>query len=439
MTKILFALMVAFVAALVVPCVQGRVILDINEPAFVQVPLVLPKWRSLERTPPDTVREAYKILFNDLSLSGFFRLIDYQSLRSDLQGREGIPELRSLADWETTGADYLVAGEALLVPETMGFKVRVALFDLVENRFISERRREGTTKNLREVVHRVSDDIIQDLTKERGVNTTKIAFVVESAIGGKEIYVADFDGGNVRPVTRNQSINISPAWSPDGRLAFTSYLKRNPDLYLIDPRGNPESLQRFSFFPGVNASPSWSPDGKQIALMLGKEGKSEIFLLNADGSNPRKLTKSHGNEATPRWSPDGKWIVFVSDRSGSPQLYIMRSDGSDVRRLTYEGNYNTHPSWSPKGNRIAYCGREGGRYQIMTIRPDGSERQVLTSGSGDNESPCWSPDGRYIAFSSNRAGGSKIYIMNANGSNQRRLTSGSSGGEWSPAWSKRFD
>jgi TolB protein len=439
MTKSCVALTVALVAVFFVPPVEGRVILDINEPTFVQVPLVLPKWKAIDRTPSEVMKEVYKTLYNDLVLSGFFRVIDYQTLRSDLQGREGIPETRSLPDWEATGADYLVAGEALLVPETMGLRLKVALFDLVENRFISERRREGTTKNLREVVHRLSDDVIQDLTRERGVNTTKIAFVVESAVGGKEIFVADFDGGNVRAVTQNQSINIAPAWSPDGRIAFTSYLKRNPDLYLIHPDGNPQSLQRFSFYPGVNASPSWSPDGKQIALMMGKEGKSEIFLLNADGTDPRKLTKGHGNEASPRWSPDGKSIVFVSDRSGSPQLYIMRSDGSEVRRLTYEGSYNTHPSWSPKGDRIAYCGREGGRLQIMTIRPDGSERQVLTSGSGDNESPCWSPDGRYIAFSSNRAGGSRIYIMNGNGSNQRRLTQNSRGGEWAPAWSKRFD
>jgi len=437
MTKNLLIVTLLFFLALA-PCVEARVILDINAPTLIQIPIVLPKWKSIDKTPSSRTAEAYKILSNDLSLSGFFRVIEYQTLRFDLQGREGIPETRTLQEWNSTEGDFLLAGEVIFAPETMNIRLRVVLFDLVERKYLVERQREGHVQNLREIVHRLADDVIQELTKERGVNTTKIAYVVESQGGGKEIFIADFDGTNVRPVTQNQSINLAPVWAPDGRkIAFTSYLKRNPDVYLIDTDG--KNLQRFSSYPGLNASPSWSPDGRQIALMMGMEGKSEIFLVDSNGANPRKLTRGHGNEASPRWSPDGNYIAFVSDRSGSPQVYIMRSDGSEVRRLTYEGSYNTHPSWSPKGDRIAYCGRGAGRFQIVTIKPDGTGRKVLTPDSGDNESPCWSPDGRYIAFSSNRAGGSRIYITNANGSNQRRLTTTAKGGESGPAWSKRSE
>jgi TolB protein len=415
---------------------EARVYLDINTPTFIQIPIVLPKWKSIEKTPPAFAAKVYEILSNDLTLSGFFRVIDTRRLPASLQQKEGIPDQLLLREWESTGGEILLAGEAFLDPEARSLRLKFHLFDLVEGKHLAGKQYEGSFSLLRYLVHRMADETILHLTGERGVHTTRIAYPLAQE-KGKEIFVADFDGADVKQITRNQSINLSPAWTPDNkRIAFTSYLKRNPDLYLIDLDGT--NLLRFSSFPGLNLSPSWSSNGKKIALMMGMEGKSEIFLLDTDGKNPRKLTKGHGNEASPSWSPDGQRIVFVSDRSGSPQIYVMNADGSNVHRLTFEGNYNTSPSWSPKGDRIAFCGRVEGRYEIFTIAPDGSGLQRLTSGSGNNENPKWSPDGRYLAFGSTRTGGSKIFVMNANGSNQRPLTS-SKGGESSPAWSKRFE
>ena len=415
---------------------EARIYLDINAPSLVQVPIVLPKWKSLDKAPPSLTEKVYEILANDLTLSGFFKVIDYRRLSLSLQEREGIPNMSSLQEWAPSGGEILLAGEALLESGGLNFKLKFHLFDLVEQKHIVGKQYEGPLQILRSAVHRIADEVVLQITGEKGIHNTKIAYVVSQG-ANKEIFIADFDGANVKQITQNQSINISPAWSPDNKkIAFTSYLKRNPDLYLIDVDG--KNPQRFSYYPGLNVSPSWSPDGKQIALMIGKEGKSEIFLIDTNGGNPRRLTKGHGNEASPTWSPDGGWIAFVSDRSGSPQIYVMARDGSNVRRLTYEGSYNTNPSWSPKGDRIAFCGRAEGRFQIFTTGSDGSGFRRLTSNSGNHESPCWSPDGRYIAFSSTRTGASKIFVMNANGFNQRALTS-SKGGESSPAWSRRFE
>jgi TolB protein len=428
------------------PIVEARVYLDINTPTFIQIPIVLPKWKTVGNIPPSLLakegeltrykEKVYEILVNDLNLSGFFRVIDYQNLPPHLQQREGIPHTLFLEEWMSAGGEILLAGETSFEPKGLNLNLKFHLFDLVEKKHLVGKQYEGHLQNLRNMVHRMIDEVILQLTGEKGVHNTKIAYVVQQG-EGKEIFIADFDGANIKQITQNQSINISPVWSPDGKkIAFTSYLKRNPDLYLIDMDG--KNLRRFSSYPGLNVSPSWSPDGKRIVLMMGMEGKSDIYLIDANGGNPKKITAGHGNEASPTWSPDGKQIAFVSDRSGSPQIYIMTWEGSNVRRLTYEGSYNTNPSWSPKGDRIVYCGRVGGRFNILTVAPDGTGLQKLTSNSGDNESPCWSPDGRYIAFSSNRTGGSKIYIMNANGFNQRPLTS-SKGGESSPSWSIRFE
>ena len=260
-------------------------------------------------------------------------MIDYQHLPLDLQRKEGIPEVLFLKEWMPAGGEILLAGETFLDSEGLNLRLKFHLFDLVEQKHMVGKEYEAPLQSLRAMVHRISDEVLLQLTGERGVHNTKIAYV-SLQTGNKEIFISDFDGANVKQITNNQSINLSPAWSPDGKkIAFTSYLKRNPDLYLIDREG--KNPIRFSYYPGLNASPSWSPDGKQIALMMGIEGKSDIFLIDANGGNPRKLTKGHGNEASPKWSPDGKQIAFISDRSGSPQVYIMAADGSDVRRLTY--------------------------------------------------------------------------------------------------------
>ncbi len=425
-----------FVIFTLLPASEARVYLDINAPTFVQIPVVLAKWKSVDKTPPSLSDKVYEILANDLTLSGFFKVIDVRQLPPSLQRKEGIPNTFSLQEWIPAGGEILLAGEALLESNGLNFKLKFHLLDLVEQKHIVGKQYEGPLQTLRSAIHRIADEVTLQITGEKGVHNTKIAYAVRQG-AGKEIFMADFDGANVKQITKNQSINLSPVWSADGkRIAFTSYLRRNPDLYLIDVDGT--NLQRFSTSPGLNVSPSWSPDGKKIALMMGKEGKSDIFLMELHGGNLKKLTKGHGNEASPTWSPDGESIAFVSDRSGSPQIYLMGRDGSNVRRLTFEGNYNTNPSWSPKGNQIAFCGRAEGRFHIFTIGNNGSGLRRLTSDSGNHESPCWSPDGRYISFSSSRTGVSRIFIMNANGFNQRALTS-SKGGESSPSWSKRFD
>jgi TolB protein len=418
-----------------VPSVEARVYLDINAPTFVQIPIALSKWKSVEKTPSTLTAKLYEILTDNLTLSGFFKVIDYSQFPPSLKDRDGIPNTLVLREWASSGGEILLAGEVTLKPDGLGLVLTCHLMDLIEQKHLFGKRYEGHLQNFRSIVRRIADEVVLHLTGERGVHSTKIAYAVQQGMG-KEIFTTDFDGANVRQITHNQSINISPVWSPNGeQIIFTSYLRRNPDLYLIDPDG--KNLQRFSFYPGLNVAPSWSPDGKRIALMLGMEGKSDIYLIEADGRNPKKLTTGHGNEASPSWSPDGKRIAFVSDRSGSPQIYTMTSEGTNVRRLTFEGNYNTSPSWSPRGDRIAFCGRVGRQFHILNIGVDGSGLQKLTH-LGNNESPSWAPDGRYIAFSSTRNGGSKIFIMNANGSNQRPLTS-AKGGESNPAWSIRLE
>jgi len=410
---------------------RTRVYIDIESPELQPLPIAVAPLRDMGSPRPQLARAVLDILSNDLTISGFFEIIPRNEFPREIDALADPP---NFGIWAGSRAEALAIGSYSSSGDRLAIELR--LYDLVEKKFLVGKRYEGDIKNLRDIVHRVSNEITYQITGEKGVFDTKIAFVSNMS-GNKEIYAIDFDGHDLRQLTSNRSINLSPAWSPDGRLvAFTSYIKRNPDLYLFDFK---RSIQiRLSTRPGLNAAPSWSPDGNKMALMMRQEGNAEIFIINRDGTEPKRLTKSWSSEASPTWSPDGRKIGFVSDRSGSPQVYTMDVNGKNVKRLSYSGSYNASPFWSPKGDKIAYCGRSNGRFQIFTINPDGNGVRRLTENAGSNESPTWSPDGRFIAFSSTGGGRSQIYVMNANGANQRRLTS-TKGEESSPTWSPRMD
>jgi TolB protein len=181
----------------------------------------------------------------------------------------------------------------------------------------------------------------------------------------------------------------------------------------------------------LDQSAEWSPDGSKLAY----SSNGDIFVANASGKGAVNITGTRAIEVSPTWSPNGRQLAFVSDRSGSPQVYVMNSDGTNVRKIS-TGSYNTDPSWSPNTsiNRIAYVRVEGGEANIFTVNPDGSDEERLTWSSGRNENPSWSPDGHYIAFSSSRSGAKDIYIMYLNGQNQLQLTRG--GVKTFPTWCK---
>ncbi|UCD70575.1 MAG: Tol-Pal system beta propeller repeat protein TolB [Syntrophobacterales bacterium] len=410
---------------------RARVYIDIESPELQPLPIAIDQFKDTGRSQPDLARRIMDILANDLTISGFFEIIPRSEFPQESNATADPPGYQS---WLMSRSEALVIGGYSSKGERLAVEFR--LFDLVEKVFLGGKRYEGSAKSLRNIIHHIANEITYHITGEKGVFDTKIAFV-STMSGNKEIYTVDFDGHNLRQITDNGSINLSPAWSPNGRLiAFTSYIKRNPDLYLFDLTRS--VVTQLSTDPGLNAASAWSPDGSRMALMMRRDGNTEVFIINRDGTHPRRLTKSWSSEASPTWSPNGRKIAFVSDRAGSPQIYTMDINGRNVKRLTFLGTYNASPSWSPRGDRIAYCGRLNGRFDILTINPDGTGIRRLTENSGSNESPTWSPDGRFIAFSSTRGGQSRIYIMNANGANQRRLTS-TKGKESSPTWSPRMD
>jgi Tol biopolymer transport system component len=187
-----------------------------------------------------------------------------------------------------------------------------------------------------------------------------------------------------------------------------------------------------------NDAPSWSPDGSRIAFTSFRNGKGDIYVMNADGSRQRRVTTSPAHDDLASWSPDGTRIAFVSDREGGQaDIYVMDADGSDVTRLTTDPGGDYAPTWSPDRTRIAFWSNRDGNTNIYSVNVDGSGEHALTTDRANDHSPRWGPDGRIIWVSTRNTGiKQSLYVMNGDGTDQHRLTTRASfWNESRPTWS----
>jgi Tol biopolymer transport system component len=258
-----------------------------------------------------------------------------------------------------------------------------------------------------------------------------------------EIYAMRADGSGQTRLAFNrdgtQAEYIDPAWSPDGRrLAFASGPPGANQLYVMNADGS--DRRRLTEGEGNPGRPAWSPDGR-LAFQSRRSGNSEIYVLNADGSgfaNPTNLTNHPADDLLATWSPDGGRLAFTSNRDGRWQIYAMNADGSGQTRLTHTAAFDVLGAWSPDGQQIAFHSNRDGNWEIYVMNADGSEQTRLTRNDALDYLPAWSPDGRRLAFASNRDGNFEVYVMNADGSEQTNLTNhpamedGEIGISWSP-------
>ncbi|HQR58999.1 MAG TPA: Tol-Pal system beta propeller repeat protein TolB, partial [Azonexus sp.] len=265
----------------------------------------------------------------DLERSGLFKLIDPAGATLDENASV------NFSDWKGRGADALAAG-SLARSADGRMEARFRLYDTQKQASLGGAVFVASNNQLRAAGHRIADYIYEKLTGEKGVFSTRIAYVVKSG-GQFRLQIADADGQGADTALTSTEPIISPAWSPDGsKLAYVSFEKKKPIIYvhhLASTKRDPVAN-----FKGSNSAPAWSPDGRKLAIVLSLAGNSQIYLVNADGSGaPQRLTQSSGIDTEPRYSPDGGTIYFTSDRGGSPQIYRMGANGGDAQRVTFEG------------------------------------------------------------------------------------------------------
>ncbi len=359
----------------------------------------------------------------DLERSGLFKLVDPGGATLDENAQV------NFADWKGRGADALAAGS--LVRNANGrMEARFRLYDTQKQAALGGAVYVTGNDQLRAAGHRIADYIYEKLTGEKGVFSTRIAYVVKSG-GQFKLQIADADGqGAATALTSNEPI-ISPVWSPDGsRLAYVSFEKKKPVIYVHSLASG--QRQVVANFKGSNSAPAWSPDGRRLAVVLSKDGNSQIYAVNADGTGVQRLTQSAGIDTEPRFSPDGGSIYFTSDRGGSPQVYRMGASGGDVQRITFEGSYNVSPRPSADGKSLAFISRRDGRFQLAVMDLASKQVQILTDSVKD-ESPSFAPNSRMVLIATEIGGRGVLSAVSSDGRIKQRLSI-AAGDVREPAW-----
>ncbi len=284
--------------------------------------------------------------------------------------------------------------------------------------------------SVRRQAHAFTDDMVLAITGKKGIAQTRIAFKVEASSGNGEIYVADFDGHNAQAVTHDGVIVSAPSWVP-GRSAlyYNSYKLGNPDIFYHNlSTGERHVIAHYS---GSNISPAASPDGSRVAMIMSRSGSPNVWVANADGANPRKLT-STSEDSSPCWSPDGGWICFATKMRERRMLAKVPAGGGEVQALHTPGAPNpTEPDWSPDGKWIAFT-LQAGEFDICVMPADGSAPPVILV---RGEDPSWSPNSRTLIYA-RRTGGRYILSLLDVYTKQVKDIRQISGSDSEPAWAK---
>jgi TolB protein len=335
----------------------------------------------------------------------------------------------TIAEWRGRGADALAVGSVSRLADGR-FDVRYKLWDLVKAEELLGSSNVALAADMRLAAHRISDAIYQALTGERGVFSTRIAYVTRAG-NRYALHVTDADGEGGQIALASPDPIISPAWSPNGKeLAYVSFESQKAVVWVQDVSSGQRRM--VANFRGSNSAPAWSPDGRELALTLSRDAIAQLYLMPRDGGSPRRLTQSSAIDTEPAFSPDGRQIYFVSDRGGGPQIYRMPASGGAAERVSFSGNYNISPAISADGRTLAYITRQGAAFKVMVQELAGGAPLAITDTS-DDESPSFAPNGRLIVYASRAQGRDVLMTTTLDGKfKSRLLTTGADMRE--PAW-----
>ena len=395
--------------------------IEISGGSAQQVPVAIVPFAQVGVANQDNIST---IISADLRRSGLFRVLETGGMVSR---PTEIMQIK-YAEWAALQAQAMAVG---MVEPLPGNRLRVTfqLADVLKQTQLTGMQYNIAPNQLRATAHKIADIIYQKLTGEAGIFASRIAYINKTN-GRYALRVADADGENPLTMVSSKEPIISPAWSPDGsKIAYVSFEKKKPIIFVQSLSGQRTMLANFK---GNNSAPAWAPDGNKLAIVLTYGANSQIYTINADGSNLKQLTKSSAIDTEPTWSTDAKWIYFSSDRGGKPQIYKVSSNGGEPQRVTFEGAYNVSPRFSPDGKSLAMIRNDGGKFRVALQDLTSGQVQILSEGSQD-ESPSFAPNGRVLLYATRVGGHGALAAVSADGRVKQRLNE--SGGDIrEPAW-----
>ena len=395
---------------LAAPAAFAQFRVEISGVGATQLPIAIPRFRNDDQggSSPSAVIRA------DLERSGAFRIVDSS-------GSVDEAAAPNMAEWRTRAADALVGGSVSRLADGR-YDLRFKLWDVVKGSDLGGQSAAVDAAELRLASHRIADFVYEKLTGDKGVFSTRIAYVTKAG-PRYTLRVADADGENGQVALNSGQPIISPAWSPNGKeLAYVSFERQKAVVFVHNVASG--ERRAIADFRGSNSAPAWTPDGQHLAVTLSRDGGSQLFLIGKNGESPRRLASSPAIDTEAEFSADGRWLYFTSDRGGSPQIYRMPAAGGNADRVTFGGSYNISPAVSPDGRTLAYVARAGNAFRLSVLDLSSGGAQPLTiTDSSDDEHPSFAPNGRLLIYATKSQGRSVLMTSTLDGKIKARLPS----------------
>ena len=409
--------------------VQAQLVVEITEGIKRRPIAIVPfGWEGNGDAMPGDVAQ---IISDDLTRSGRFAPIPEEDMLQ--KPTTGVDV--DFDDWAILGVEAVVVGRITQTGDN-AYSVQFQLFDVYGRDQLVGYRMPASRGTMRRVAHRAADMIYEKLTGIAGVFDTKVSYVTsEDGRDGRlySLIVADQDGFNEHKIMESADPIMSPAWSPDSRrLAYVSFEGDRSSIFIQTLRtGNRIQV---SSRAGVNGAPAFSPDGRKLVVTLSDaDGNLDIYTLDINSRQTRRITTHRAIDTEGSWSPDGSTIYFTSDRSGGPQIYRVSSNGGSAERVTFEGGYNARPRLSPDGEKLAMVHLVNGNYRIAVMDVKRKDVLVLSGGSQD-ESPSFAPNSDTLIYATRPGRNGVLESVTADGLIRQRLASGG-GDVREPVWS----
>ena len=385
-------------------------------------------WQGGSALPEDVAQ----IVGNDLRNSGIFQPIAKQNMIS----QPAQPSEVIFRDWSAVGAQYILVGN--ITPSGGRLQINYAVLNVSTEQVLVSGTVAGTTQQLRDLAHHISDQSYEKMTGVKGAFSTRLLYVTAERFSADNtrytLQRADYDGARAVTLLQSREPILSPSFAPDGkRIAYVSFEQKRPRIFVQNiETGHREQLTNFD---GLNGAPSWSPDGNRLAFVLSRDGNPEIYVMDMGSRQVRRITNHAAIDTEPFWGKNGQTIYFTSDRSGKPQIYKMNINGGGAERVTFVGNYNANPKLSADEKTLVMIHRQDG-YTVFKVAAQDLERgnlRILSDSSLD-ESPTVAPNGTMVIYATRHQGKGVLMLASING--RVRLPLPSIQGEVrEPSWS----
>lgn len=387
-----------------------------------------------------TSNEFKDVIENDLNRSGYFDVLESDSLIESELGLEDTPKFES---WKITKVRLLLTG-TIETENQDSLIVKFRLWDIYSQKQMLRGTIKAKKKYRRRLAHIISDLIYKRVTGVEGYFDSRIVYIAETGSQKnrtKRLALMDQDGFNHQYLSDINERVITPRFSPsEQKLAYMKYEKNSKlgKIYILDlETGKSEVIQKI---PSITYAPRFSPDGKKLAFSQVENGSSSLYLMDLTTKKITRLTNESSIDTSPSFSPDGKKIVFNSDRGKRKQIYIIDLKTKETQRISFGGGVYATPIWSPDGNWIAFTKIQEGSFYIGIMKPDGTKEKLVATGYVV-ESPSWAPNSRTLCFykqepwnHNGTAGGkSRLYTIDLSGANQQEVPTPMDGTD--PSWS----